>query len=97
MFWKRIVKIEDLLESFKRDTDKRLDDIEKVLIKQEINLEKHMERSEHLETIVEKMEENDLRPLRRHVSMLDGALKLVGFFAFSVSIIVGVLKILSFI
>ena len=93
MFWKRIAKIEDLLESFKQGTDKRLDAIEKVLIKQEVNLEKHMERSEHLETIIEKMEDTDLKPLRRHVSMMEGALKLIGIIGILIGIAVSVFKI----
>ena len=91
--WKQLGNIERILQEFKKNTDKRLNDIEKVLIIQESNLEKHMERSEHLEKIIEKMEEKDLKPLRRHVAMVEGGLKLLGLIGLLVGILSGLFKI----
>lgn len=95
--FKRLSRIEQLLEKFKEDTDDKLNDIEKVLILQESNLKQHMQRSEHLEKIVDKMEETDLRPLRKHVAMIEGGMKLVGVIAILVGIAAGVAKVLSLI
>ena len=97
MFWKKIDKIERILEESIKETDKRLDRIEKVMIIQESNLDKHMERSSHLESIIEKMEETDLRPLRRHVSMVEGGLKLLGILGLIITMLGGVIKLLSLI
>lgn len=94
--FKRLTRIERLLEEFKRSTDDKLNDVEKVLIVQETNLKQHMQRSQHLESIVEKMEEKDLKPLRHHVAMVEGAMKLIGVVAVLVGIFAGVVKILSF-
>ena len=56
----------------------KLDKIETTLVAQEINLakltvsvEEHVKRSNHLE--------DALRPIQKHVSMVQGAVKLVAF------------------
>lgn len=65
--------------------DERLDTIEKVLIKQELNLEIHIKRTNLLEESVELLRQ-DLRPVERHVDYIHGALKFIGI----VSLIVGI-------
>lgn len=97
MFWKRIERIERLLERFSKDVDSRLIEIDKTLVKQEVNLQQHMQRSEHLEGIIESMEDKDLKPLRRHVAMMEGALKLIGVIGIVVGILAGIFKILDLI
>lgn len=97
MWWRSIYRIEEKLDSFKQDADKRLDNIEKVLILQEANLEKHMERSEHLEILIDRMEESDLKPLRKHVAMVEGGLKLIGLVGILVGILIGFFKLFSFV
>lgn len=73
--------------------DSRLYDIEKVQLAQEINLKEHMKRSENLEKLISHLEENDIKPVVRHVSMVEGALKLLGVIGILTTIIGGVLKI----
>lgn len=75
------------------DLDKRLDNIEKVMIAQEINLKTHMARSEHLETIVESIQEKDLKQLNKHVALVEGAFKLLGILSIVISILTGIAKL----
>lgn len=81
--------IEKKLDAFIQQCDERLDNIEQVLIKQEINLSTHMKRSEHLEDIMEHLQQNELNPIKKHIHMVEGALKMVG----GLSIISGFLAI----
>lgn len=99
MFNKKLnEKIDKLIDDQRetaRDTDKRLDAIEKVLLVQENNLQTHMQRSEHLETIVESMQEKEIKPIRKHINMVEGAFKLLGVVALLVSIAGGIAKLLG--
>lgn len=115
MFWDKDIKtlqnkLERLLQTFNdhdKENDRRLDNIEKVLIAQEINLEKHMKRSDHLEDIVEllnarqeedrKERSKELEPLKKHIHRVEGAFKLIGFLSVGVSIIGGLAKLFGFI
>ena len=78
-------------------SDLRLDNIEKVLIAQEINLKEHMKRSDNLEKMVDNINNKELKPLRRHVSQVEGALKLLGTLGILVSIIGGIAKVFGII
>jgi predicted S18 family serine protease len=57
--------------------DERLDTIEKVLIKQEKNIEIHILRTNLLEESVDLLRQ-EMRPIEKHVHYMHGALKLVG-------------------
>jgi len=102
MFWKsidqlanQIQQLNSKIDTHSKDTDRRLDNIEKVLIIQEQNLKDHMKRSDHLEEIVQQMKDQDISQLRRHVNMVEGALKFIGLLGVLVSIVGGVFKIIG--
>lgn len=80
-------------EKLYQDLDSRLDSIEKVLIKQELNLAIHIKRSDNLEALVQHIQEKDLKPMARHISMVEGGFKLIGLVALIVGIIGGIIKI----
>lgn len=75
---KQIRKINERMDTHSKDTDERLDNIEKVMIAQEINLKEHMRRSDNLEEMLDHIKEKELKPLARHVAMVEGALKFIG-------------------
>lgn len=79
------------------ELDKRLDNIEKVMIAQEINLKDHMRRSDHLETMVQSIQERDLKPIQKHVHMVEGVFKFLGLLATVVGIAGGIAKLLGLI
>jgi len=88
--------LEDMLEALNQKTDnqhdeldRRLDNIEKVMIAQEINLRDHMRRSDQLEQLMNTMQERDLKPLHRHVTMVEGVFKFLGLVALVLTIISG--------
>lgn len=96
-------KIEEISKTIQRhdkDNDKRLDDIEKVLLVQETNLRQHMSRSEHLEELVEAMKEKseqDLGPIKKHINMVEGAFKFMGLLGLIVSVVGGIAKLFGLI
>jgi hypothetical protein len=83
-------QLERKLDAFIKQTDERLDGIEQVLIKQEINLSTHMKRSEHLENLMEHIQQQELNPIKKHIHMVEGGLKMVG----GLSIISGFLALI---
>jgi hypothetical protein len=90
---KKIQQMNEKMHEHAKDTDKRLDNIEKVLLAQEINLKEHMKRSDNLEEMVKIIQEKELKPLSKHVSMVEGALKLVGILGIVATIIGTIVKI----
>ena len=85
--------VRDKQESNHQEIDKRLDTIEKVLIVQETNLQLHMKRSDNLEKLVEGIREKDIEPVKKHVNMVEGSLKLIGLIGLIVSILTGLFKL----
>lgn len=87
-------KIDALPMIFKKldDIDLRLSGIDKTLIKQEGNLELHMQRSNHLEKLVEINTES-MKPISKHISRMEGALKLLGVIALVVGVASGLARI----
>lgn len=71
----------------------KLHAIDKTLVKQEENLKIHIYRTELAEKRLEIIE-NDLSPVKKHVNMLEGGLKLLGIISLLIGIILGVIKIL---
>lgn len=80
-----------------KDLDVRLDNIEKVMIAQEINLKQHMQRSDHLESLLEVIKEKELKPIQRHVSQVEGIFKFLGIIALLVGLASGVLNLIKFV
>lgn len=67
--------------------DDRLTSVDKTLIKQEMNLAEHMRRTDLLES--------DLKPVKRHVVMLEGGLKLMGVVSLVIGLLVGLGRLLG--
>ena len=96
----RFDKFEDRFSQQDKDVDNRLDNIEKVLIAQEMNLQEHMKRSDHLEDLVEEMQKkNDaaVAPLKKHINMVEGVFKFIGLMGILVSILGGLAKLFNMI
>lgn len=97
-------RLEQLLENVSqkvdeqhKEVDLRLDNIEKVMIAQEINLKNHMQRSDHLETIVNSLKKDELQPIQRHIAMVEGVVKFIGVLSLLVGIIGGLVKLFGLI
>ena len=108
MFWNRQIQyIQKQIEGLSKDTkkshgdiEKRLDNIEKVSVKQEVNLETHSKRAYELETIVITDKEKyqvDMKEIRKHINMIDGGLKLLGIVGTIVGIVGGIAKLVGLI
>lgn len=85
-------KIDIRMESI----DGRLDTIEKVLIQQEANLKHHIYRTELAEKRLEHIEDQ-IVPVTKHITRIDGVLKFLGFLTLVGGVILTFLKIFSII
>jgi hypothetical protein len=79
------------------DLDKRLDNIEKVMLAQEINLQTHMKRSDNLEALVGSIREKELEPLNKHVAAVEGIVKFIGVVSLFVGIATGIASLFGMI
>lgn len=77
----------DKLDSKIDSTNDRLNSMDKTLVKQEENLKEHMRRTAILE--------EGLKPVQKHVTRVEGALKLLGVISVLVGIAAGVAKLLG--
>lgn len=68
--------------------DRRLNSIDRTMLKQENNLEKHMYRTELAEKNIETLR-NDIKPIKRHVFVLEAVLKLLGILIVGASTVAG--------
>lgn len=89
----RIDKLSEKLASHNKQNNERLIEIEKVLVRQEANLQEHMKRSDNLEKMLDNIEKKDLKPLQRHVAMVEGSLKLIGIIGILTGIVVSLIKL----
>ena len=89
----RLERIDEDHKEFAKETSRNLVNIEKVLVVQEQNLKTHIKRSDKLEELVGMIKEKDIKPLRRHVQMMEGGLKVIGFSGILVSIVVGIVRL----
>jgi len=94
--FKRLTRIEKLIEQLSKDTTEKLHHIDKTLVKQEENLKEHMRRTELAEKRLDSIE-TDLKPIKKHIVRLDGVVKFLGFIALIVGIGAGIAKIVSFV
>lgn len=72
--------------------DMKLDAIDKTLLKQELNLREHMKRSDQLEILIGSVNV-DMKPLQKHVAMVEGGLKLIGIVSLCVGIVLGIAQL----
>lgn len=73
------------LETKMDQVDGRLNSMDKTLVKQEENLKEHIRRTEILES--------ELKPIKKHVTHMEGALKLIGVLTTVVGFISGLAKL----
>lgn len=76
------------------NSDARLDSIDVTLVKQNATLEEHVRRSDLLERKTDQLAE-DMKPLEKHVTMVNGGLKLLGIIGTIVAIIVGIFELVK--
>lgn len=69
--------------------DDRLDSVDKTLVKQEANLSEHMRRTALLE--------DEIKPLKKHVWMFEGGLKLLGIISLVGGLVGGLLRLFGLI
>jgi hypothetical protein len=67
--------------------DNKIHDIDKTLVRNTADLEKHMLRTEQNEEMI-KIMSDDVKPIKKHVAHMEGALKLAGV----VAILAGIAK-----
>ena len=85
------------LEKFDNKIDKldhRLDAVEKILVKQEANIEHHVKRTDVAEANLELLRQ-DVKPIQKHVNYMEGALKSLGVLGTAVAIMAGIIKIVE--
>lgn len=85
-------KLEEKLDKI----DGRLSSIDITLAKQEVNLQEHMRRTQLNEQAIEKITEN-LIPINKHVTMLEGVLKFFGVLAVLGSVLTSIIKLIDII
>lgn len=79
----RLIRIETKID----DTNDHLASIDVTLSAQHVSLKEHIRRTAILE--------EDLKPIKRHVDMMNGALKLLGVITLVIGIIEGVLVLIK--
>lgn len=89
----KIAALLDKTERQHNELDKRLDNIEKVLLAQEINLKEHMRRTDALEKLMETIREKEMLPIQKHVNMVEGVFKFLGLIALLLTIVSGIGKL----
>lgn len=89
----QILKALDKLEGKFDSLDARLDSVDKTLVKQEVNLNEHMRRTELAEKQISDIK-TELAPIKRHVDMVHGALKLLGILSLAIGAANGIIHLL---
>lgn len=74
--------------------DSHLSGIDKTLVKQEANLEKHMLRTDQNETMIQIIAE-DIKPVKKHVTQVEGILKFIGLISLILGIALSIIKIVA--
>ena len=87
----KLSKIEDKIDQVKE----HIASIDITLAGQHESLKAHMRRSDLLERHLE-MVQAEIKPIERHVTMVNGALKLLGLTSIIVGCIAGVLEIIKY-
>jgi uncharacterized protein YaaN involved in tellurite resistance len=71
--------------------EERIDSIDQTLIRQEAHLCEHIRRTHLLEQAYDELRSN-LKPIERHISMIEGIAKFFALIAVIVGILTGVAK-----
>lgn len=70
--------------------DDRVDNVDKTLIKQELQLAEHIRRTNQNEQMIKDLR-SDLKPVEDHVKYVSGGMKLLGL----ISLLAGILKLFN--
>lgn len=87
-----INRLLDTQESIASD----ITEIKVILAKQEVSLDTHIKRTNLAEENIALVRE-ELEPVKDHVKMVNNIFKLIGFISVIITIIVGILKIRTYI
>lgn len=90
-----IFKYLDKLETKFDRMGGRLDSMDHTLIRNTASLEEHVRRTELAENSINDIRQ-DLKPIKKHVAVMEGMLKAFGILATAVSIAIGIFKIAEF-
>ncbi|MEY2701511.1 MAG: hypothetical protein RLY43_131 [Bacteroidota bacterium] len=82
------------LESKIDKLDERLDGIDKTLIRQEGHLSEHIRRTGLLETQTERLFD-EIKPIKKHVTQVEGVIKFVGFLSIVVGLLSGLIAVIK--
>lgn len=74
--------------------DSRLDSIDKTLVKQEVNLDNHIKRTDLLEKHTDKLF-RELEPIKKHVNHVEGGMKLLGLLSLVIGVVAGIIALLQ--
>ena len=74
--------------------DGHLNSIDKTLVRHDENLKNHLYRTELLEKQTELLAA-EMKPIARHVDQVSAVLKFLGILATALSLVMGILKLLS--
>lgn len=77
----------DRLDSKVDRLDERVDSIDRTLAVNTESLREHMRRTALIE--------DDIKPIKKHVAMLEGGLKLVGIVSLVIGLLIGIATLLS--
>jgi len=82
----------DSLDQKLESVDTHLGNIAITLEKNTVSLTEHMRRSDHLETLVNEIRDKEIKPLTKHVHMVQGGLKLLGLVSLIITIAGGIAR-----
>lgn len=80
----RLIRIEDKLDK----VSDKLGSIDSTLAAQHVSLEMHIKRTDLLEAQIE--------PIKKHVAMIQGALKLIGLVSVAAGVVEGIVALLTY-
>lgn len=98
-----LTNLNDKMDRHNESVNARLTSIEKTQVKQEENLGEHMRRTELAEKGIDilaselkTIKKDEIEPLKKFKSFIEGGLKGIGLVFTVVSFVAGIIKIISF-
>ena len=91
-FEEQMIKMLEKMETKIDGLDSRLDSVDRTLVRQEATLGEHIRRTELAEAGIKTLSQ-EIRPIQRHVDVVGGVMKAVGFTGVLVSVVMGVIKL----
>lgn len=95
----RLYKLIEQLSQKIDKLDDRLDQIDKILVKQEVNIDSHIQRTRIAEENIQLIRD-ELKPVKKHVAMVNNTMKVLGVLFSGLVVIAGaiasVVKVLEY-